>query len=357
MKYEKVRIESLGYELAPVVVTSDELEQRLEPVYRQLRISPGQLEAITGIQERRWWEEDFPLSEGAAAAARKALDRSNVRVEDVEVLIYTGVCRENFEPATACRVGAALGVSPDCAIYDLSNACLGVLNGIIDVANRIELGQIRAGLVVSCESARTIVDTMIDRLKDRPSMELFTESLATLTGGSGAAAVLLTDGSFGVAEGRRLVGGVQRAAPQFHSLCRWGLDTLLPAAQLAQSMIPKAFTEFMSTDSASVMRHGVELGMRTFHAFLIRLGWATEMLDKVICHQVGSMHREAILRTLGIPQEKDYSTYRWLGNMGTVSLPLTTALASERGFIESGDRVGLFGIGSGLNCLMLGIEW
>ena len=42
MKYRKVTIEAMGYELAPVVVTSTELEARLEPLYKYLRISPGQ---------------------------------------------------------------------------------------------------------------------------------------------------------------------------------------------------------------------------------------------------------------------------------------------------------------------------
>ena len=55
--------------------------------------------------------------------------------------------------------------------------------------------------------------------------------------------------------------------------------------------------------------------------------------------------------------EKDFSTFEFLGNMGTVSLPLTAALAEEREFLQPGDRVGFLGIGSGLNCLMLGLEW
>ena len=59
----------------------------------------------------------------------------------------------------------------------------------------------------------------------------------------------------------------------------------------------------------------------------------------------------------GIPAEKDFSTFEYLGNIGTVSLPLTAALAEERNFLQPGDRVGFLGIGSGLNCLMLGIEW
>ncbi|MCG8379355.1 MAG: 3-oxoacyl-ACP synthase III, partial [Proteobacteria bacterium] len=116
MKYSRVQMESIGYELPPVVVTSEDLEQRLMPMYDTLHIAPGQLEALTGISERRWWEKGHILSDGAAVAARKALEQSNVDARDIEALIYTGVCRENFEPATACAVAAQLGVSDDANI-------------------------------------------------------------------------------------------------------------------------------------------------------------------------------------------------------------------------------------------------
>ena len=96
--------------------------------------------------------------------------------------------------------------------------------------------------------------------------------------------------------------------------------------------------------------------MRTWKAFLGKLGWADGPVDKVICHQVGAGHRDTILKALGIPPEKDFCTFPYLGNMGTVSLPLTAALAEEREFLRPGDRVGFLGIGSGLNCLMLGLE-
>ncbi len=104
MNYSRVYIDSLGYELAPVVVTSQELEERLRPLYQSLRMPEGQLEALTGIVERRWWDAGFPVSQGAVAAARKALNNSNVPGTDIDTLIYAGVCREQFEPATACRV-------------------------------------------------------------------------------------------------------------------------------------------------------------------------------------------------------------------------------------------------------------
>src|SRR5262249_39597175 len=130
MKYSRVFLDAIGYELPPVVVTSQELEERLRPLYEALHLPEGQLEALTGIVERRWWEPGYPPSRGAVQAARKALDASRVRPEDVEAVLYAAVCREQFEPATACRVAAELGIDSP-TVYDISNACLGVLNGIV----------------------------------------------------------------------------------------------------------------------------------------------------------------------------------------------------------------------------------
>lgn len=337
MRYSKVRLSGLAYELAPNVVTSSELEKRVEPVYRKFGFPIGQLEALTGIRERRWWDAGFKLSDGAAKAGAKALQKAGVPASALGALVYAGVCRESAEPATACAVASVLGVGRDCAVYDLSNACLGVLSGIVDVANRIELGHIKAGLVVSCESAREINDAMVASMLAKPTMEHFKLSIATLTGGSGAVGVLLTDGSFG-AKGPRLVGGAAQAAPEHWDLCRWERD-------------------FMRTDAALVLKNGVELARGTWGKFLSNLGWTPAQVDKTVCHQVGGPHRAAVLQAFGVPEAKDFATYEYLGNIGTVSLPLTAAIAAERGHLSRGDRVGFLGIGSGLNCLMLGWEW
>lgn len=399
MKYNRVNMEAMGYELPPNVISSQELEARLEPMYDKLHLAPGQLEALTGIKERRWWDEEFALSDGAASAAKKALGNCNLEVKDIEVLIYAGVCRENFEPATACAVAEKIGIQNDAFVYDISNACLGVMNGIIDIANRIELKQIRAGMVVSCESAREINEIMIQRMIENTSMEMFTSTLATLTGGSGAIAIILTDGSFQKKKNPKLLGAVSKAAPEHHKLCRWGIslspialgklmlspdrlqhavneimkpntlpsamkdmmtDERLPAfltKMLPSEKLPAALSQFMTTDSVAVLRHGIDLGLKTWKAFLNNLGWAKENIDKVICHQVGSGHQDSILTTLGISRDKDFTTYKHLGNMGTVSLPLTAAMADQRGHLNHGDHVSFLGIGSGLNCLMLGWKW
>ncbi len=346
MRFTKVSLAGLGYELAPDVITSDDLEKRLAPVYRSLHIQPGQLEALTGISERRFWNPDVRLSEKAALAGEKALAAAQIDPREIGVLIYGGVCRENLEPATACAVANALGISNTAHIFDISNACLGVLNGMVHIASAIELGQIQAGMVVSCESARPIVELTLQRLLENPSMALYKDSLATFTGGSGAVAVVLCSASRRN-DGHRLIGGVMRNATQHHALCTWGSESGLAAGT----------TQVMRTDAVGVLKHGVTLGIQTFAAFRQELEWPDAYPEKVICHQVGSAHQRTILESLGIAPSRDFGTFRYLGNIGTVSLPITAAIAHERQFLKTGDRVGFLGIGSGLNCLMLGMVW
>ncbi len=193
----------------------------------------------------------------------------------------------------------------------------------------------------------------------------FRPGVATLTGGSGAIGVVLTDETLGAARTasaggagnagntdgsnapHRLLGAVIRAAPQHHRLCRWGPDTGMP------SSAPMV----METDAAAVLEHGVALGQQTWRDLHAELGWQNHQPDRTICHQVGAWHRDAVLRALAFPPDQDFSTFEYLGNVGTVSLPITAAIATERGFLEPGHRVAFCGIGSGLNCLMLGLEW
>ena len=346
MIYSKVYIDAFGYELPLHVVTSDDLEMRLAPVYEALHFQRGQLEAITGIRERRFWDPDYKMHVGAVKAGQKALEASSISPQDVGMLIYGGVCRDNLEPATACAVANGLGLGSDVMIYDVSNACLGVLNGMVQVANAIELGQVRAGIVVSCESARQIIDLTIDRMLASKDMEIFKKTIATLTGGSGAVAVILTDRSL-ADSGHRILGGAAKSAAEFHRLCVWGPDTGIPASGLHQ----------METDSVGVLQNGVILGIDTFKAFRQELAWPADKPDKIICHQVGATHQRNILDAIGIDPSKDFTTFKFLGNIGTVSLPITAAIADEREFLLPADLVGFLGIGSGLNCLMLGIEW
>lgn len=350
MKYSKVFITSIDYELAPNIVTSTEIEEKLTPFYNAMGFKTGQLEALTGIKERRFWDKGQSLAIASAQAGRKALHQSGLGPNDIEALVFCGVCKDGFEPATSCAVANELRISKNAQIYDISNACLGVISGIIQVANQIELGQIKAGLVVSAETSRQIVESTIQEINQRKDIEFYKKTVATMTGGSGSVAVLLTDGSFNDRNVRKssIIGGVVKNASEYHNLCYWGFS---------KNDMPTDASIIMRTVGDAVLDHGLDLAVETFNAFSEKFNISKEDIDKVIGHQISSFHHAAFYQALGINQKKDFATYPYLGNIGTVSLPITAAIADERGFLQKGDLVAFIGIGSGLNCFILGVEW
>ncbi len=94
MRYRAVKIAAIGYELPAQVATSRELEARLGTVYERLHLQPGQLEALTGIRERRWWPPGQTMAGGATAAGRKALAASGRA-------LCGAICRTRHAPVWA----------------------------------------------------------------------------------------------------------------------------------------------------------------------------------------------------------------------------------------------------------------
>ena len=350
MKYSKVFIESFGYELAPHVVTTTELEEKLAPFYGAVGFGPGQLEVLTGIKERRFWDKEHVLADHAAIAGQRALDEANIPADQIGALVYCGVCQDGFEPATSCSVADQLNIVENAHIYDVKSACLGMITGIVQVANEIELGNINAGLVVSCETARQIVDSTIDEINTNKSVEFYKNAIATMTGGSGAAAVLLTNGTIGNPDHPRhaLKGGVVKNAIKHHRLCHWGFE---------QKGMPTDSKVIMRTQAQEVLENGLTLAKKTFDEFKKEFDLSEGKPNKFIGHQVGAAHHQRFYQVLNQDIKKDFATFPFLGNIGTVSLPLTAAIADERGFLQPDDFVAFIGVGSGLNCYILGVQW
>ncbi len=348
MKYTKVCVDAFTCTLPEEIVTTDELEKRLEPLYRRLKLPEGRLEMLTGIRERRLWPLGQTPGRQSIVTVRKLLDQTGIVPGKVGALIHASVCRDYLEPATACGIHHALGFSRNGFAYDLSNACLGLLTGMIHIANMIELGQIQAGIVVGTESSRSLMETTIRHLNDDMTLTRKTvkNAFASLTIGSGSAAVLLTHQDIS-ATGNHLVGGAVRAQTDFCDLCRSETDQ-----SGGDEMAP-----LMDTDSEKLMIEGVAAAKKNFEAFLSETGWRRDQLDAIFCHQVGKAHQKMLLENLELSEEKNFSTLEYLGNTGSVALPTAAALGIESGVAKPGDNIALLGIGSGINVVMLGVAW
>ena len=242
-----------------------------------------------------------------------------------------------------------LGLPNRAAAYDVSNACLGLLNGVVQVANMIELRQIRAGVVVGTESGRALVESTIAQLNADASLSRqdIKTAFASLTIGSGSAAVVLCDRELS-RTGNRLLGGVMHAASEHFELCQGGHTAA--ADSDARPLL-------MSTDSERLMREGIAAARTAFAGFLDEMGWQAGEVQKTFCHQVGRAHQRLLFESLGLDPGIDLSTFEYLGNTGSVALPMTAAIGIESGRLQPGDRVALLGIGSGINVIMLGLEW
>lgn len=343
MRFEHVHLEAFGHALPGEATSSEELEVELTPLYERLGLSVGRLELMSGIGERRFWPEGTRPSDVATQAAEDALARGGVARESLGLLVHASVCRDFLEPATASVVHGALGLPPSCAAFDLSNACLGFVNALTVVARAVEAGDIEAGLVVAGEDGGPLVRRTLRYLAEDPTVGRRELKLAyaSLTIGSGAAACVVSHSRHATSP-RRLVGGVSLAGTEHVELC--------------QGDHVEGGPPLMQTDSERLLHAGNSLAARTWEALLSELEWSHDSVERVVTHQVGSAHRKLLLQTLGIAPERDFPTVQTLGNIGSVSLPLTYDLADRQGFLPTGSRVAMLGIGSGLHCSMLGVE-
>ena len=347
-KYKNVHIESVARELPGSVTTTEELEERLSPLYQRLGLQKGRLELMTGIESRHFGAIGLRPSDLSIAAAKKALAATDVNIEEIGCIIHTSVCRDFLEPSTATVIHAELGLDNDCVVFDLSNACLGWMNGIAMVANMIELGQISVGLVVSGEDGRALVDSTIKMLNADQTLTRKTikSSIASLTIGSGGVATVLTSKARSKTT-HKLLGAVSKVETSHNDLCRGGVE----ASESTRHQVE------MQTDSEAMLKAGVDLADQTWGQMKGLMDWREKDVDHIITHQVGKAHRSLLFDRLKLDLRKDHSTFQSLGNIGSASIGATLVSAEEKGVFNIGEKIALMGIGSGLVSMMVGIEW
>ena len=340
-------VEGVGHVLPPRVVTSAQIEDRLAPVYDRLKLPYGRLELMTGIRERRFWEPGTLPSQAAAMAGREALERSGVNPANIGCLIHSSVCRDFLEPSTASVVHRELGLPATAAVFDISNACLGLLSGMVTIANMIQTGQIAAGLVVSGETAEGLHEATMNQILTDETLTRasFKQHFASLTIGSGAAAVVLVSPELARTR-HELLGGAVRTNSAASELCREDTDT--PTSEHGP---------LMNTDSEALLYAGCELAGDTWSDTCRALEWSNDSPDHVFTHQVGRAHKKLLFETCGLDPAKDFATVETLGNTGSAALPTAFSMGIEAVELSDGDLIALLGIGSGLTSLMLGVRW
>ncbi len=347
MQFNQAMIAGVGVTHPPEAWSSDEIERRLEPLYSRLKLPPGRLALMSGIESRRVWAPGTNPSGPSAISVRRAIAAAGLNPNQIGMLIHASVCRDFLEPATAAKVHHDAGLPTACWAFDVSNACLGLLNGVVQIASAIQSGLIDAGVVVGTENSRPLVESTIRSLNEDPSLtrKSIKGAFASLTIGSGSCAIVVARRE--LAPEATPVGTVAaHAATAAHRLCVSGTDTA-----------GSEMTPLMETDSEELMARGIAAGVANLDQLLGVADWSRDEIDRTVCHQVGVRHRDAMLAAMGLPVDRDVANFDVNGNTGSVALPLALAHGIESGQVVDGNRVALLGIGSGINSVMIATTW
>ena len=342
----QVRITGVGAEIPADVITTAEVEERAG-LRERFGLDPGWLERVTGVRERRWAAPDVQPSELAVAAGRQALVDANVDPLTIDTLIFAGITRDCLEPATASPVAEALGASK-ARVFDLVNACNGLVDALDVGDSLIRSGKARRVLVTTGERASIFINWRAR------TMEELLGAVAGLVAGDGGGAVVLEptdDPERGlrarefrsdVTQWRHAVGLVFRPATQACELCGSIFDRTL---RCDGHMLDAAVFGLLFPTMEAVMR---------------RTGWGYDDLDVVFCHQATKRFVENALPLLGAGaavRGKLWPTAERFGNTSTTSLPLAMAEAKVAGSLAPGTKVLLLAPSSGVSAAAVTMVW
>lgn len=318
-----VKIAGLGCYLPKRIVTSAELEQ-------QLNISPGWIEQVTGVRERRYATADDTSAGMAAAAARHALTMAGLQPHDLDAIVGASTGPQQAIPCTAAFVQRELG-APDggSACFDINATCLSFMFALQTVAHLVAAGAYRNVLIFSSEIA-----SISRNVNEKESAVLF---------GDSAAAAVIT-----------------RAAPTDPSAI-WhtqftthssgaDLTRMLGGGTLHHPNNPRTTPE-MNTfhmDGPSVFKKATRLVGPFLDNFLQEAGWQKSEVDLVVPHQASRHGVEWLTHKLGFTEAQVFSNLATRGNCVSVSIPLGLVEAFQAGIAQRGQRMLFIGTGAGL---------
>jgi len=301
------------------VLTNHELEQMVDT-------NDEWIMARTGIRERRIADKSDTTASLAAKAGLRALQGTDVKARELDLIIVATSSPEHIFPSTASLVQDRIGAT-EAGAFDLSAACTGFIFALNMAAQAIRSGSLNRALVIGSETLSRMVNW-----EDRGTAILF---------GDGAGAFLL--------EGRDWPGGVMScvmrsdgsggdllSVPAGGSFMPTSLETLQKKLHLIQ-MDGREVFRFATRVMASATREVVELA-----------GMSLEDVDLVIPHQANKRIIEAAARGLKLPLDRFALNIDRYGNTSTASIPIAFCEAFEQGRTRAGDRLVLVGFGAGL---------
>ena len=325
----KTKIFSSGIFLPSQIVSSDELFEEFDSE-KNYGIPTDWMSNKMGIKERRMSESSVKPSELAIPAAKMAVENlKDLAVDDIDLIIFCGIERDQPEPATAHTIKRALDINAP-YVFDVSNACFGFVDAL-QIADSYISNQIaRAALIVTGEIPTRVLRAAIDMLKEGVDIKTARNIVGALSVGDAGGAIIV--GSSEDSDG-----------PGFE----------LFNSRIYSEMLEKCIyktTEKGKIRGQMVMGH-IANAVINGHNNLIddtlaKLGW--KEFDWLISHQIGQRPFDRLGELNGIEPSTMIKTLDKLGNITSASFPVNFHKLLTDGIAKAGDKIGGCFAGSGL---------
>ncbi len=323
----------VGHYVPERVVTNFDLEKEMET-------SNEWILERTGIRERRWVEEGESVSGLAEKATHLALERAQMKPEDIELIIFATMASDHEFPGAGCFLQEKIGL-PGIPALDIRNQCSGFVYGLSVADQFIKTGKYKTILLVGAEIQSTGLD-LSTRGRD----------MAVLFGDGAGAAVLTATNEPG-----RGVLTSHLHADGVYAKKLW--------AEFPSSMHhPRIDAEIAATDGIYpkmegrfVFKHAVTRFPEVIHEALHDAGHTIEDVNLIVPHQANQRITEAVAHRLGVPMEKMYSNIHKYGNTTAATIPICLSEAWAEGKIKQGDLVALAAFGSGFTWASALVRW
>jgi 3-oxoacyl-[acyl-carrier-protein] synthase III len=281
----------------------------------------------TGINQRHIAAEGELTSDLATKATQELLKKTNLKADEIEMIIVATTTPDLTFPSTATSLQAKIGAKNAFA-FDIQAVCSGFVFALTTADNFIKSGQVKNALVIGAETLSRIVDW-----KDRNTCVLF---------GDGAGAVLLqaTHDDCGI------------IASDLHS--DGNLNDILKTSGGPSSNQKSGFIEMAGKE---VFKHAVEKMSKSVLSALSKADLTTKDIDLLIPHQANLRILNAVATRLELPSEKVIITLQNQANTSAASIPLALDFANSQGKIKSGDLIVLEALGGGLTWGSVVLKW
>ena len=271
----------------------------------------------TGIHTRRLLSNET-LRDLALEAARKAIESSGVRPEDIDYLICSNVANSYVSPSLGSILLKPLGCC--CPTFDMNGACAGLVYSL-DVADAfLKAKQMKNILVVAAEQPSRFCNW-----HDRATSVLF---------GDGAAAMVVTQGE-GFLDFR--VTGDSHTDVMYY---KRALEPT-PYDRVEEKTTP------LVMEGREVFRLAVEACIQDVDILLERNGMTGADIDLFLLHQANMRIIECIREHLEQPREKFPTNIQKYGNTSSASVGILIDELSRAGALKEGQTVMLSTFGGG----------